>query len=114
MPRITGWLMCRWLDLLPRDRGLDWGFLCCLLFCFLFCFSGVLTHACRPPNFHGARVLMPPANCLIEGRLWYRDRGIPYRRGYLLHGPRGNYASLFLNIPLAENRLRSDSLIHGS
>lgn len=25
----------------------------------------------------------------IESREWYEDRGIPYRRGYLLHGPAG-------------------------
>jgi chaperone BCS1 len=26
----------------------------------------------------------------IESRTWYVDRGLPYRRGYLLHGPPGN------------------------
>jgi chaperone BCS1 len=25
----------------------------------------------------------------ISSRTWYLDRGIPYRRGYLLHGPPG-------------------------
>merc|ERR1712029_1121609 len=25
----------------------------------------------------------------IDSVNWYRDRGIPYRRGYLLHGPPG-------------------------
>eukprot|EP01032_Pedospumella_encystans_P020968 gene20968-23805_t len=27
---------------------------------------------------------------------WYRDRGIPYRRGYLLHGPPGSGKSSFI------------------
>ncbi len=26
----------------------------------------------------------------LESADWYRERGIPYRRGYLLHGPPGN------------------------
>ena len=26
----------------------------------------------------------------IDGRAWYTERGIPYRRGYLLHGPPGS------------------------
>lgn len=32
----------------------------------------------------------------IESAQWYRDRGIPYRRGYLLHGPPGSGKSSFI------------------
>lgn len=32
----------------------------------------------------------------INSSPWYRDRGIPYRRGYLLHGPPGSGKSSFI------------------
>ncbi|KAF2191120.1 putative mitochondrial chaperone BCS1 [Zopfia rhizophila CBS 207.26] len=32
----------------------------------------------------------------IAGRTWYLDRGIPYRRGYLLYGPPGTGKSSFI------------------
>ena len=32
----------------------------------------------------------------IDSPQWYRDRGIPYRRGYLLHGPPGCGKSSFM------------------
>ncbi|KAG7447969.1 mitochondrial chaperone BCS1 [Guyanagaster necrorhizus] len=32
----------------------------------------------------------------MERRQWYADRGIPYRRGYLLHGPPGSGKSSFI------------------
>jgi mitochondrial chaperone BCS1 len=32
----------------------------------------------------------------IDSRTWYLDRGIPYRRGYLLHGPPGTGKSSFI------------------
>lgn len=32
----------------------------------------------------------------IEARTWYLDRGIPYRRGYLLYGPPGTGKSSFI------------------
>lgn len=32
----------------------------------------------------------------IDARGWYLDRGIPYRRGYLLHGPPGTGKSSFI------------------
>lgn len=32
----------------------------------------------------------------VESRTWYLDRGIPYRRGYLLHGPPGTGKSSFI------------------
>lgn len=33
--------------------------------------------------------LIAEARTFLEGRDWYLQRGIPYRRGYLLHGPPG-------------------------
>jgi chaperone BCS1 len=32
----------------------------------------------------------------LQGRTWYLDRGIPYRRGYLLYGPPGTGKSSFI------------------
>lgn len=32
----------------------------------------------------------------IDARTWYMDRGIPYRRGYLLHGPPGTGKTSFV------------------
>lgn len=32
----------------------------------------------------------------LKSGAWYRDRGIPYRRGYLLHGPPGSGKSSFI------------------
>ena len=31
-----------------------------------------------------------------ESKQWYIDRGIPYRRGYLLHGPPGGGKTSFI------------------
>ncbi|EMD38558.1 hypothetical protein CERSUDRAFT_135448 [Gelatoporia subvermispora B] len=57
-------------------------------------------------------------------RKWYEDRGIPYRRGYLLHGPPGSGKSSFIQalagslsydiclLNLAERGLADDKLIH--
>ena len=28
----------------------------------------------------------------LDSSQWYKDRGIPYRRGYLFHGPPGNFS----------------------
>lgn len=55
---------------------------------------------------------------------WYYDRGIPYRRGYLLHGPPGSGKSSFINalageldynicvLNLSERGLTDDRLNH--
>lgn len=60
----------------------------------------------------------------LEARTWYLDRGIPYRRGYLLYGPPGTGKSSFIqalageldfNIALLnvnENGLTDDRLNH--
>jgi chaperone BCS1 len=40
--------------------------------------------------------LMKDVNEWISSSKWYIDRGIPYRRGYLLHGPPGSGKSSFI------------------
>ncbi|EJD02459.1 uncharacterized protein FOMMEDRAFT_86815 [Fomitiporia mediterranea MF3/22] len=57
-------------------------------------------------------------------RKWYADRGIPYRRGYLLHGPPGSGKSSFIQalagelnydiclLNLSERGLHDDKLNH--
>ncbi|KAF8557301.1 hypothetical protein OG21DRAFT_347071 [Imleria badia] len=57
-------------------------------------------------------------------RQWYADRGIPYRRGYLLHGPPGSGKTSFIQalagslsydvclLNLSERGLADDKLIH--
>ncbi|KAH9951257.1 mitochondrial chaperone BCS1 [Amylocystis lapponica] len=60
----------------------------------------------------------------LQRRQWYVDRGIPYRRGYLLHGPPGSGKSSFIQalagslsydiclLNLSERGLADDKLIH--
>lgn len=60
----------------------------------------------------------------INAREWYLDRGIPYRRGYLLHGPPGTGKSSFIQalageldfniamLNLSERGLTDDRLMH--
>ncbi|KAI9889837.1 MAG: hypothetical protein M1814_004939 [Vezdaea aestivalis] len=60
----------------------------------------------------------------LRTRKWYLDRGIPYRRGYLLHGPPGTGKSSFISalageldynialLNLSERGLTDDRLIH--
>ena len=40
-----------------------------------------------PPTHAGLRDLVDDAFVFFKSRMWYRKRGIPYRRGYLLAGP---------------------------
>ncbi|KAL5114418.1 Complex III assembly protein translocase and chaperone [Pleosporales sp. CAS-2024a] len=40
--------------------------------------------------------LVEDMEAFIASRTWYLDRGIPYRRGYLLHGPPGTGKSSFI------------------
>ncbi|KAI0798024.1 mitochondrial chaperone BCS1 [Abortiporus biennis] len=63
-------------------------------------------------------------SAFLERRQWYADRGIPYRRGYLLHGPPGSGKSSFIQalagslsydiclLNLSERGLADDKLIH--
>jgi chaperone BCS1 len=60
----------------------------------------------------------------LNARTWYLDRGIPYRRGYLLHGPPGTGKSSFIQalagnldfniaiLNLSERGLTDDRLNH--
>ncbi|TDL24820.1 hypothetical protein BD410DRAFT_766331 [Rickenella mellea] len=60
----------------------------------------------------------------LQRRKWYADRGIPYRRGYLLHGPPGSGKSSFIQalagslsydiclLNLSERGLGDDKLNH--
>ncbi|KAL0946668.1 hypothetical protein HGRIS_012858 [Hohenbuehelia grisea] len=60
----------------------------------------------------------------LERRQWYADRGIPYRRGYLLHGPPGSGKTSFIQalagslsydiclLNLSERGLTDDKLNH--
>ncbi|XP_052269172.1 mitochondrial chaperone BCS1-like isoform X2 [Dreissena polymorpha] len=60
----------------------------------------------------------------IDNPTWYMDRGIPYRRGYLLHGPPGCGKSSYINalagsldysicvLNLSERGLSDDRLNH--
>ncbi len=43
-----------------------------------------------------AEKLWTDVNEWIESAAWYYDRGIPYRRGYILHGPPGSGKSSFI------------------
>ncbi|KAJ4305362.1 Complex III assembly protein translocase and chaperone [Kalmusia sp. IMI 367209] len=40
--------------------------------------------------------IVQDVQAFIEARTWYLDRGIPYRRGYLLYGPPGTGKSSFI------------------
>ena len=69
------------------------------------------------------RVLADVEDFLSSGK-WYYDRGIPYRRGYLLHGPPGSGKSSFIQalagsldyniaiLNLSERGLTDDRLNH--
>lgn len=60
----------------------------------------------------------------LKNGKWYYDRGIPYRRGYLLHGPPGSGKTSFIQavageldynvcvLNLAERGLTDDRLAH--
>ncbi|KAF2097625.1 putative mitochondrial chaperone BCS1 [Rhizodiscina lignyota] len=40
--------------------------------------------------------ILEDVRAFLEARTWYLDRGIPYRRGYLLYGPPGTGKSSFI------------------
>lgn len=60
----------------------------------------------------------------LDSRAWYRERGVPYRRGYLLHGPPGSGKTSFITalagelgydicvLNLSERGLTDDRLNH--
>ena len=41
-------------------------------------------------------MLVTDVEKFLNGSRWYYDRGIPYRRGYLLHGPPGSGKTSFV------------------
>ncbi|KAI0306336.1 BCS1 N terminal-domain-containing protein [Multifurca ochricompacta] len=43
-----------------------------------------------------AEKIVEDVRAFLRRREWYADRGIPYRRGYLLHGPPGSGKSSFI------------------
>lgn len=74
-------------------------------------------------NRDEAAALLEDAREFLESELWYTERGIPYRRGYLLHGlPGGGKSSLVaavaseLKLPIyvlqISNELLTDDSLH--
>ncbi|CAL1704718.1 unnamed protein product [Somion occarium] len=71
-----------------------------------------------------AEKILHDVSAFLKRRQWYADRGIPYRRGYLLHGPPGSGKSSFIQalagslsydiclLNLSERGLADDKLIH--
>ncbi|EUC58891.1 P-loop nucleoside triphosphate hydrolase, putative [Rhizoctonia solani AG-3 Rhs1AP] len=51
------------------------------------------------------RKLLEDANDFLENERWYADRGIPYRRGYLLYGTPGSGKSSSIHALASELRL---------
>lgn len=68
--------------------------------------------------------IVQDVQAFLESRNWYTDRGIPYRRGYLLYGPPGTGKSSFIEalageldfniamLNLSERGLTDDRLNH--
>lgn len=60
--------------------------------------SVVLPH-CPLTGLDQAEALLEDAREFLNSELWYTERGIPYRRGYLLHGiPGGGKSSLVMAV----------------
>lgn len=49
--------------------------------------------------------VLEDARTFLSSKSWYRDRGIPYRRGYLLHGPPGCGKTSFCQVLAGEFQL---------
>lgn len=68
--------------------------------------------------------IVEDVEAFIDARTWYLDRGIPYRRGYLLYGPPGTGKSSFIQalaghldfniaiLNVSERGLHDDKLSH--
>ncbi|TFK30139.1 mitochondrial chaperone BCS1 [Coprinopsis marcescibilis] len=71
-----------------------------------------------------AERIQQDVKAFLDRRQWYADRGIPYRRGYLLHGPPGSGKTSFIQalagslsydiciFNLSERGLTDDKLFH--
>jgi len=46
--------------------------------------------------------MLRDARRFLQEQEWYRDRGIPHRRGYLLYGPPGNGKTSFCQVLAGE------------
>lgn len=50
--------------------------------------------------------ILDDATTFFDGVEWYRDRGLPYRRGHLLFGPAGNGKSTIIQVLATELKLQ--------
>ena len=57
-----------------------------------------------PPEI--SETLLRDLRRFLEARVWYEDRGIPYRRGYLLHGPPGTGKSSLVSAVVGELKMK--------
>lgn len=55
--------------------------------------------------------ILADAREFLENQDWYAERGIPHRRGYLLHGPPGNGKSTIVRVLAAELSLPIYALV---
>jgi len=61
--------------------------------------SSVVLPRCPSMGLCQAEALLEDAREFLDSELWYTERGIPYRRGYLLHGiPGGGKSSLIMAV----------------
>jgi len=61
--------------------------------------SSVVLPRCPSTGLDQAEALLEDAREFLASELWYTERGIPYRRGYLLHGvPGGGKSSLVMAV----------------
>mmetsp|Transcript_100001 Transcript_100001/g.260749 ORF Transcript_100001/g.260749 Transcript_100001/m.260749 type:complete len:667 (-) Transcript_100001:67-2067(-) len=61
--------------------------------------SSVVLPRCPLTGLDQAEALLEDAREFLNSELWYTERGIPYRRGYLLHGiPGGGKSSLVMAV----------------
>jgi len=61
--------------------------------------SSVVLPRCPSAGLCQAEALLEDAREFLDSELWYTERGIPYRRGYLLHGiPGGGKSSLIMAV----------------
>lgn len=61
--------------------------------------SSVVLPRCQVTGLDQAEALLEDTREFLASELWYTERGIPYRRGYLLHGvPGGGKSSLVMAV----------------